>query len=82
MSGVANAKFLQNYQAATQRPACRNCRHSEEQSDGLGARNSERAGWRCKLGAFFVTAFAVCARHERKPGSQLAAVDSSSEVAR
>lgn len=82
MSGVANAKLAQNYQAATQRPACRNCNHALEQSDHIGAGGGERPGWRCKLGAFFVTAFAVCARHERRPGSQHAGVDSSTEVAR
>ena len=64
MSGILVAKASQNYQAATQRPACRNCQHGAEVKEG------PRTGWKCCLGGFFVTPYSVCAKHARKPGTR------------
>lgn len=58
MSSVANAMAAQGFVRANQRASCGNCRHGQEQTDGLAPR------WWCSLGAFRVTAMAVCTRHE------------------
>lgn len=63
MSTVAAAKAGMDFQAASQRPRCGNCRHhTMEYVDRMPP--YDRAGIRCKQGGFMVTAYAVCAKHE------------------
>lgn len=58
MSSVINAMAAMGYVTAKQRVSCSNCQHGQEQTDGLAPR------WWCSLGAFRVSAMAVCADHE------------------
>ena len=56
------AKATMGYQAANQRPCCRNCAHSQQVS-ASGAYNDVHP-WRCNQGGFGVTAQAVCKEYQ------------------
>lgn len=65
MSTIAVAKIGMGYQAALQRPACRNCKHGEERrADRMPPYNT--AHWYCKKGGFKTTAMATCDEYEAK----------------
>lgn len=57
---IEKVKARMGYQAATQRPACRNCRYSEQ---GFRA-SSDAYPWWCTQGVFGTTAQAVCKEHQ------------------
>ena len=61
-SPIQRAKDKMAYQAAGQRPSCRNCYHSEQAGDAIV--HSGFYPWRCAKGGFGTTAQAVCAEHQ------------------
>lgn len=64
MGTIAMAKLSMGFKHASEREACRNCRHvKEEREDRMPPYDTVR--WRCKKGGFMVTAAAVCKEHER-----------------
>ena len=62
MSSIAVVKATQGFMPANQRPACRNCKHGNEQSQD----RSDKFSLSCKKGGFYVTALAVCDEHQPK----------------
>lgn len=65
MSTIAVAKIGMGYQAAQQRPACRNCKHGDERrADRMPPYDA--AHWYCKQGGFKTTAMATCNEHAAK----------------
>lgn len=65
MSSIQAAKLGMGYQTATQRPSCKNCKHSDEQLvDRMPP--YDKAGWRCTKGGFITWAMAICNQHESK----------------
>ncbi len=65
MSSIAGTKAAINYQAANQRPACKNCAQGEEmRADRMPP--FDTATWQCKRFGFKTTAMAICQHHQRQ----------------
>lgn len=73
MSSIQAAKLGIGYQAANQRPSCKNCKHGEEvRADRMPP--FDTASWQCVRFSFRTTATATCFQHQAKfsttPGVQ------------
>lgn len=58
MSSIEVAQRAMGFKTSSERPRCGNCRNCEP-------RNCYgRDGFRCKVGGFMVSPFAICDKHE------------------
>jgi len=77
MSTIHAAKAGMQFQTASQRPRCGNCRHhTMEYVERMPP--YDRAGVRCKKGGFLVSAYAICAQHEPERRASHPAADEPS----
>jgi hypothetical protein len=69
---IQTTKLSMGFQSAGSRPACRNCRHGQEE---IAERMPpyDTSSWKCKKGGFRATAMAVCNEHEPESAAALAA---------
>lgn len=65
MSSIAVAKSSMGFTPAKSRPGCCNCIHvKRDYQDRMPPYDT--ASWTCKKGGFYVTAQAICKKHETK----------------
>ena len=65
MGTIKSRQAAMDFQSAGQRSGCRDCKHGQQEyTDRMPPYDT--AGWECKLGAFNVSAMAICSKHESK----------------
>lgn len=58
MASIEVAQRVQGFQTSSQRARCGNCRNCEHREF------HGRDGFRCKVGGFMVSAYAICQKYE------------------
>jgi hypothetical protein len=76
---INSMKQSMGFQLAGLRPACRNCKHGNEEIAERAPPFDTRS-WKCKKGGFRTTAMAVCKEHVPESAAAVAAKQGGSDA--